>query len=128
MAKNTVPRGQSTTPPAQPSVTPNFNQSTHDFTLQVVVQMQKDLGELRGEMNAKVDRLITDVAALDGRVTKISHRIAWIAGGAATVGALIGAALAVLNIVPWDRIFPKPPPPAVAASAPPPPPAAANIP
>lgn len=121
MPNKSPPRGESGTPASMPATTPpSYPQQTHDSTLQLVWEMNKTLSEMKGEMNAKVDRLITDVAALDTRVSKISHRIAWVAGGAALAGALIGGVLLFLNgaVAVQKIVSPQTPPassPAVAA-------------
>jgi hypothetical protein len=51
--------------------------------------MQKSIGELC----AKTERLITDVKSQGDKVDGIRLTLAWVAGGAAVVGVLIGAAI-----------------------------------
>jgi hypothetical protein len=104
MARGPSGKGEGTIPPSQPVTTPqNYNQPSHDFTLQVVVDMQKTLGAL----DAKVDRLISDVEGLDTKTSEMSHRFALVAGGAAFGGAIIGVIAFLIALAGWDRVFPS---------------------
>jgi hypothetical protein len=88
-----------TTPTSFPETTPPaYAQPGHDFTLQAVIQMQKSIGELC----AKTDRLISDVKSHGDKIDGIRLTLAWVAGGAAVVGVIVGAAItfAVKNITP----------------------------
>ena len=66
------------------------------------MEMQKAVGIL----TAKVDRLCEDVKTHGERLDGMRLKMALIAGGAAALGGLIGALIAVVNAVPWERIFP----------------------
>jgi len=70
--------------------------------LQAVIEMQKTLGAL----SAKVDRLVDDVKVHGDRIDGLRLKMAIFAGGGAAIGGLIGALVAIMNSVPWDRIFP----------------------
>lgn len=80
-----------------PDVTPRQVTQGHDITLQAVIEMQRTLGEV----SAKVDRLISDVDSQGKKIDKVRMRMAWLAGGAATVGFLVMLLLAVAKIIPW---------------------------
>mgnify|MGYP003627708410 CR=1 FL=1 len=85
-------RNETSSPDRMPETSPHFQQS-HDFTLQTIIQVQHTLGKL----DAKVDRLITDVAEHGTKIDKIRMTVAWCAGAGALAGALIGLVLALLN-------------------------------
>lgn len=77
-------------PTSFPETTPpRFSQPGHDFTLQAVIEMQKSIGEL----SAKTDRLISDVKSHGDKIDGIRLTLAWVAGGAAVVGVIVGAAI-----------------------------------
>lgn len=70
---------------------PKYVQPGYDFTLQAVIEMQKSIGEL----SAKTDRLITDVKSQGEKIDKIRLTLAWVAGGAAVVGVVVGAIITI---------------------------------
>jgi hypothetical protein len=71
------------------TVPPKYAQFGHDFTLQAIIEMQKSIGELC----AKTDRLISDVKSHGDKIDGIRLTLAWVAGGAAVVGVIVGAAI-----------------------------------
>jgi hypothetical protein len=71
--------------PAQTTPDHRFGQPGHDFTLQVVVELQKTLGET----NAHLKNL---QGAVDGLKAKVDDLVGWknkILGGVAALGAVI---------------------------------------
>lgn len=82
-SKETTPTSFAETTP------PKFAQPGHDFTLQAVIEMQKSIGEL----SAKTDRLISDVKSHGEKIDGIRLTLAWVAGGAAVVGVIVGATI-----------------------------------
>ena len=92
-----------TSPTSFPETTPRFAQLGHDFTLQIVAEMQRSIGELC----AKTDRLIADVKSQGDKIDAIRMRLAWVAGGGAVVGTMIGAAIAiVVKMLPGAGVTP----------------------
>jgi hypothetical protein len=88
---------QGTEPKSFPATTPpSYSQPGHDFTLQAVMEMQKNVGELV----ARTDRLISDVKSQGDKIDNLRIRFAWVTGGAVVVGALISIFLAALRILP----------------------------
>lgn len=88
-------------PGALPDVTPERTPlSSYDFTLQAVIEMQRSLGEL----NAKVDRLITDVDSQGKKIDKVRMRLTWVAGVAATLGFLLMLAITMVKAIPWEKM------------------------
>ena len=89
--------------PPKESVPTNFAETNprqvqhgHDFTLQVVMEMQRSIGELA----SKTDRLISDVKSQGDKLDVIRHRFSWLAGIGATVGFLIALGLAAAKFLP----------------------------
>jgi hypothetical protein len=72
----------------------------HDFTLQAVIEMQRTLGEL----NAKTDRLITDVDSHGKKLDKVRMQLMWVAGVAAAFGFLLMLAIGAIKTIPWDKM------------------------
>jgi hypothetical protein len=81
-----------TTPTVYPEVPPpRYPLHGHDFTLQTVIELQRSIGEL----SAKTDRLIADVKSHSDKIDRIRLTLAWVAGGAAVVGVLVGAGITI---------------------------------
>ena len=100
------PQGQSDeVPPTAFAETtpPHFTTRSYDFTLQAVMEMHRSVGEL----GAKVDRLLSDVASQGDKIDRLRIRMAWLAGAAAVVGTLIGMALVALRFLPVGWIAPS---------------------
>ena len=57
----------------------------HSFTLQAIMELQKTIGDL----SAKTDRLITDVAGHGTKIERIGHQISFVKGALWVIGALI---------------------------------------
>jgi hypothetical protein len=57
----------------------------HSFTLQTIMDVQKAIGEL----TAKTDRLISDVASHGTKVDGIGHQISFVKGALWVIGALV---------------------------------------
>ena len=53
--------------------------------------MQRSIGELA----AKTDRLIADVKSQGDKIDRVRLTLAWVAGGAAVIGTIIGAGIAI---------------------------------
>ncbi|WP_294120578.1 hypothetical protein [Sphingomonas sp.] len=53
-----------------------------------------------------MERLVEDVKTQGDKIDGMRLKLALFAGGGAVVGALIGGLVAVLNAIPWDRLFP----------------------
>lgn len=107
MAKPSQPRNVSTdtAPGALPDMpTPRYAQSSHDFTLQAVMEMQKSLGQL----SANVDHLITDVKGHGEKLEAIRHQSSFMKGGLAAsvffITAIIGITGWILNTK-WDAVL-----------------------
>lgn len=115
MAKQPATSRSEDPPPKSFAETPASYTANHDWTLQIVMEMQKTLGGL----DAKMDRAVSDVDKVSKQVDQISHRMAWVAGGAAAVGAIIGLLVAVLAVLPKLQVSPVPvePAPIVAPAA-----------
>nr|WP_250809350.1 hypothetical protein [Neorhizobium tomejilense] len=96
MIQKSTPPTQDVAPTSFPDVTPRQVQHGHDFQLQIIMEMQKSIGELA----AKTDRLITDVKSQGEKVDALRMRFALIAGGTAVVGFILATVLAVLRFVP----------------------------
>lgn len=85
-----------TSPQSFPEVTPRQVQHGHDFQLQVIMEMQRSLGELSSD----VKRLSGDMKYMGEKVDALRMRFAWVTGAAAVVGFLIAGVLAALRFVP----------------------------
>jgi hypothetical protein len=94
--------GEAVPPSQYPMVPPPaYNPAGHDFTLQTIIELQRSVGELC----AKVDRLIGDVKSQGDKIDALRMRVAWVTGGAAVVGVLVGAAFVILRYVPWNQVM-----------------------
>ncbi len=69
-----------------------------DFTLLMVNQLSTSVGEL----NAKVDRLITDVASQSSKLDGIKTVHAWVYGGTVALIAAAGLLGAIYAMVPQE--------------------------
>ncbi len=99
----TGPPEHDTPPRYLPDVPPPQHGADYGLhTLTAVIEMQKSLGVL----TAKVERLVEDVKTQGDKIDGMRLKLALFAGGGAVVGALIGGLVAVLNAIPWDRLFP----------------------
>lgn len=103
MSRAPTQSGGSETPGRLPDVTPSTGGADYSaHVLQAVMEMQRSLGAL----DAKVERLIGDVATQGERLDGLRLKMALFAGGGAVIGALIGTLIAVVSAIPWDKIFP----------------------
>jgi hypothetical protein len=103
MARERQPRGgqEEVAPGRMPETPPpRYAQPGHDFTLQAVIEMQKSLGELF----AKTDRLISDVSKQGEKIDRIRLLLAWLGGGAALLGLLVGVGLTLLRLWPISSL------------------------
>lgn len=91
-----TPNHERDEPPNFPDVVPRAVQHGHDFQLQIIMELQRSIGEL----SSKTDRLISDVKSQGEKIDKIRLRFAWIAGGTAVIGFIVATILAVLRFVP----------------------------
>jgi hypothetical protein len=57
----------------------------HSFTLQAIMEVQKTIGDL----TAKTERLISDVAGHGTKIDGIRHQIAFVKGALWVIGALV---------------------------------------
>lgn len=88
-------------PTSMPRTTPTeYHQPSHDFTLQAVMDMQKTLGEF----TAKIDRLITDVAGVNAKVSDLQTSYTWVKGCIATAVILIPVCAVVVWWLIGDRL------------------------
>ncbi len=85
-----------TTPQSFPEVTPRAVQHGHDFQLQIIMELQRSIGDL----SAKTDRLIADVKSQSDKVDKLRMRFAWVTGAAAVIGFLLAVIMAVARFLP----------------------------
>jgi hypothetical protein len=93
--KRPVASSEETAPKSFPEVTPREVQHGHDWTLQAIMEMKGSLGELIAE----VRRLSSDMKSTSDKLDAVRLRLAWLAGAAAVVGALVGLLLTVAVIV-----------------------------
>lgn len=86
---------QDTTPAAPQAGTPSpvfSGHQDHSFTLQAVMEMQKSLGQLTGEITAltnSVDKLDTKVSKLDEKLSGVTHKV-YAAGVVISILVLVG--------------------------------------
>ena len=64
------------------------------------MELQKTVGQL----GTKVDRLIDDVREQGKTLDAVKTKIAWVVGGAAAVGAILGL-IAAGSQFPWGRFI-----------------------
>ena len=88
--------GDDTSPASFPEVTPRQVQHGHDFQLQIIMEMQRSLGELSSD----VKRMSVDLKSTSDKVDSLRMRFAWVTGGAAVVGFLVATALAFARFAP----------------------------
>ncbi len=84
-------QGGEITPTSFPEVTPRSVQPTHDFTLQIVGEIQRSIGELA----AKTDWHIADVKTQGDKLDRLQHQATFIKGGLAVSVFFITAIVAV---------------------------------
>ena len=63
----------------------------YGFPLQTVMELHK----LVAEVNAKTDRLVTDVASHSTKLDAVGHQISFVKGAIWVIGALIALAIAL---------------------------------
>ncbi len=76
-------------------------QPGHDFTLQIVMEMQRTLGEMFG----KLDRVVADVKSHGEKLDIIRSQISFVKGALWVLGGLM--AIAITGITVYLRYLPK---------------------
>lgn len=102
MIKRPTTGGDDAAPQSFPEVTPRQVQHGHDFQLQIIMELQRSVGELSSE----VRRLSADMKSTGDKVDKLRIGFAWAAGAIAVVGFLVAGAFALLRFMP-DSWLPK---------------------
>lgn len=78
--------------PESPVSVPTYSSPGHDFTLQAVMEMQKSVGQLTGEITAlssAVEKLDTKLSKLDEKLSGVTHKV-YAAGVVISILVLVG--------------------------------------
>jgi len=87
-APRTDPQHEPVTP-SFPETTPRFAQSTHDFTLQAIMELQKTVGGLCKE----VERMALDIRSHGDKIDIVRQQISFVKGALWVIGGLVTLAI-----------------------------------